>query len=605
MKKTLWLFVSFLMIISLIIASCNTTSVEEEEEEAVIEEQVDEKEDVVIEGQSETSEVPSGTGNWWDKFGEPQYGGTLTIRQGADPTSWDPYYGGAAVWGFYAILERLACPDWTLDRDVWDMKSPFVPLKYRVGSLAENWEIPDWQTYIFNIRKGVYWQDIYPVNGREFTAYDLEYQYHRLLGLGKYGFTEPSPYVTFQQYALIESIDATDKYTLSVKLKEPSIDTFDTLTDQLSPNMIVCREGVEEWGDVNDWERMISTGPFILSDFVPSSSLTLSKNPNYWGYDERHPENKLPYVDKVTMLIIPDASTGQAALRTGQIALLQGLDWETTQYLQESNPELEKITLPGAAFCLDLRCDNPPFTDIKVRQALQMAINLEELAGIYYGGAAEPNPYGLINPSLNGYYTPFDEWPEDVKYTYTYNPEGARELLAEAGYPDGFKTNVLASAMDDVDLLELINSYFSTINVDMEIKIMDHGVYTSLSRAGKGDQMITSATSWPWPITRCLGRGYSTYIINYTHNNDPVFDGMYDTYSRLLDEEERRLLAIEANDYAISQHWRVVGVPTTTYNLYHKWFKGFSGENPIGGMAIAQYLSRVWIDAGLKKSMGH
>jgi len=599
-KKVLWLFISCLMIISLLVASCGTAVEEEEEEEAVVEE-----EEEVVEEKEKEEVVVKGDGKWWDKFGEPQYGGTLALRAGADPTSWDPYFGGAAVWSLYAVLERLAMPDWTLDREIWDMKSPFVPIKYRVGVLAESWEIPDWGTYIFKIRKGIHWEDTYPLNGREFNAYDLEYFYHRLFGLGKYGFTEVSPYVTFQQYALIKSMDATDKYEFTVKLSEPSIDTFDTLTDQLSANMIVAREAVEEWGDVNDWKHMLTTGPFTVNEFVPSSVLKLQKNPNYYGHDERHPENSIPYVDYVNFLIIPDSSTAQAALRTGKIALLQGVDWETADYLQKTNPELEKITLPGSAFCLDLRCDNEPFTDIRVRQALQMAVNNDELASIYYGGTAEPVPYGLIGPSLNGFYTPYDEWPEEVKYTYKYNPEGAKKLLAEAGYPNGFKTNVLAASINDIDLLELIYSYFQAINVDMELKIMDYGVYTSLSRQGKGDQMITSGSSFSWPITRCLGRGFSTYIINYTHNNDTVFDDMYNTYSLLLDEEERRLLAIKANDYAIAQHWRVVAVPTVIYSMNQKWLKGFSGENPIGGMAIGPYISRVWIDQNIKKAMGH
>ncbi|MFC1899978.1 ABC transporter substrate-binding protein [Chloroflexota bacterium] len=595
-KKVIWLVVSILMALSLVMASCGTTTVEEEEEEVVTEEEEEEEEEEIVK--------PKGDGKWWDKFGEPQYGGKLTIRQSADPTSWDPYFGGAGTWGYYTMLEKLGMPDWALDREIWDMKAPAVPIKYRVGCLAESWTISDWGTFTFHIRRGVHWQDRPPVNGRELTAYDLEYHYHRLMGLGKYGFTEASPYVRFQQYELIESIDATDEYTLVVKLKEPSIDTFDTLTEQLSPNMIIPREGVEEWGDVNAWERMISTGPFILTDFVPSSVLTLTKNPNYWGYDERYPENRLPYVDTVSILIIPDSSTTQAALRTGKIAVLQGVDWETANYLEKTNPELEKVATPGSSFCLDLRCDNEPFTDIKVRQALQMAINREELANIYYGGTAEPVPYGMIGPTIKGFYTPFDEWPQEVKDTYTYNPEGAKKLLAEAGHPDGFKTNVIASVVGDTDLLELINAYFMDINVDMELRIMDHGAFSSLSRSGKGDQMITSGTSYPWPITRCLGRGYSTYPINYTKNNDAIFDEMYNSYSTLLDEEERRKLAIEANDYAIAQHWRVVGVPTSSYSMYQKWFKGFSGESPIGGIGTSQYLGRVWIDQDAKKAMG-
>ena len=72
-------------------------------------------------------------------------------------------------------------------------------------------------------------------------------------------------------------------------------------------------EAVNQWGDLNDWHHAIGTGPFILTDYVLGGSATLVKNPNYYGVDERHPQNSIPYIDKLTILIMPDASTGLAA----------------------------------------------------------------------------------------------------------------------------------------------------------------------------------------------------------------------------------------------------------------------------------------------------
>ena len=81
-------------------------------------------------------------------------------------------------------------------------------------------------------------------------------------------------------------------------------------------------DAVQKWGDVSDWHHAIGTGPFILKDFVPGNSATLIKNPNYWGYDERYPQNKLPYVDTVKFLIIPDDATALAAMRAGKIDVI-------------------------------------------------------------------------------------------------------------------------------------------------------------------------------------------------------------------------------------------------------------------------------------------
>ena len=79
-------------------------------------------------------------------------------------------------------------------------------------------------------------------------------------------------------------------------------------------------EVIEEHGDAQDWRNLVGTGPYMLTDWVKDSSVTYTKNPNYWGYDEKFPENRLPYLDEVKSLIIPDSSTLLAALRTGKIA---------------------------------------------------------------------------------------------------------------------------------------------------------------------------------------------------------------------------------------------------------------------------------------------
>jgi peptide/nickel transport system substrate-binding protein len=137
------------------------------------------------------------------------------------------------------------------------------------GLLAESWDQPDLQTIIFHIRKGVHWQDIPPVNGRELTAYDIEYSYHRRFGLGS-GFTTVSPYCTSTAYAPLKSVTATDKYTVVFKWKQPSLDMFFALMDVFALNHIEPREAIEKWGGLDDWRHAVGTGPWtITSPAVP------------------------------------------------------------------------------------------------------------------------------------------------------------------------------------------------------------------------------------------------------------------------------------------------------------------------------------------------
>ena len=135
-----------------------------------------------------------------------------------------------------------------------------------------------------------------PVNGREFTADDIAYHFHRLYGLGS-GFTKPAPFhAKITMFRELISITAVDKYTVIFKWKTPNQEFItETLIAYYSPtSSIEAREVVEKWGDLNDWHHAIGTGPFILQDFISGSVAILIRNPNYWGYDERYPQKNSP-----------------------------------------------------------------------------------------------------------------------------------------------------------------------------------------------------------------------------------------------------------------------------------------------------------------------
>ena len=138
-------------------------------------------------------------------------------------------------------------------------------------------------------------------------------------------------------------------------------------------------------GNLDDWHHAIGTGPFILTDYVSGSSAQLVKNPNFWAYDERYPQNKLPYINSIVYLIIPDTATALAALRTGKIEAVDGLLASDAKNLNKTNPEILQVTYPPmAGHSLDLRNDLKPFNDIRVREAMQMAIDLPTIAKTYY-----------------------------------------------------------------------------------------------------------------------------------------------------------------------------------------------------------------------------
>jgi peptide/nickel transport system substrate-binding protein len=591
-RRGIWLIMSWVVILALVLLSCRQAVPTEptEEEKSVTGEVIEEAEEEEV---SEKEVVPEGKG--------PTYGGTLTLATNLEILHFDPHLGQdpSSELAQSTFLEELGIGDWSVDRE----KCPFisyVPVEYAKGLLAESWEAPDPLTYIFHMRKGVNWHNRPPANGREFTAYDAEYGWHRMLGLG-HGYTKPAPYFPSHKFTAVTSVEATDKYTLVFKLSEPQPMMLEDITTSAVGDFLACPDVIEQYGDADDWRHAIGTGPFMVEDYVSSGSLTLAKNPNYWGYDELHPENRIPYVDKLLILIIPDDSTRLAALRTGKVDRLSGLDLQQAEGLRQTNTELQWKEYRGSAVCFNMRNDLEPFTDKRVRKTLQMAINLEEIVETYYGGNADllPSP---VNANLAGIWVPLSEYPEEVQETFSYNPEKAKQLLAEAGFPNGFKTSVYVSTArpTELDMAELAKGYWEKIGVDLEINVMETAAATALAYGRKYETMVALWTSMSAQPVGVLTYWYPGIAWNFCMTNDPEFNSLIDAARVEPDAEKRTELFRQANMYGTSQYW-YVGFPVRyMYTFWQPWLKGYHGELLLGVSQVSAWMARVWIDQDLK-----
>ena len=235
----------------------------------------------------------------------PQYGGTITqvLKHNVDRDT-DPYSGaGGSLYITSGVLEKLSMVDWAIDRDTYPFLTGYqAPLYALTGALAERWEQPDATTFVFHVRQGVHWHDKPPVNGRELTADDVAYSYHRLMGNKltgtEFSDADPSPGAGNLAGLPWESVEATDKWTVVMKITEPKVVALGTILDWYSI-AIHPREVIDEHGDMADWRTVVGTGPYMITDIVPQVSITWTRNPNYWGYDEKYPENQLPYIDEM------------------------------------------------------------------------------------------------------------------------------------------------------------------------------------------------------------------------------------------------------------------------------------------------------------------
>jgi peptide/nickel transport system substrate-binding protein len=556
---------------------------------------------------------------WWDKFGKPQYGGEIVIRSSGNIVNFDPYFDEGLTTIHSAWMERPVADEWITNPAEWDYRTHFRFGPYVKGHLAESYEFPDSNTYIIHLRKGINWQNIPPVNGREFTADDVAYHYHRLFGLGS-GFTKPGLYhaKVVTAYRDLISVTAIDRYTVVFRWKTPGLEFMrETLQAPTNAGCIEAREAVEKWGDVSDWHHAIGTGPFILKNFVSGSSATLTRNPDYWGHDERYPQNQLPYIDKLKFRIIRDDAEALDAMRLGEIDVMGGISLSQSQALKKTNPEILQLVIPAPnAETIDPRNDLPPFNDIRVRKALQLALDLPAIARNYYNGTVEPYPCALTSGYMKGWGYPYEEWPQDLKDEYVYNPAKSKKLLADAGYPNGFKTNIVADKMGDLGLLQVAGSYFARVGIDMEIRPVETDTWISDVKKGHRHDQLAHRTGQgqlghDMEPLRQLNPLLAGYISNFLMITDSVAGDFYYKALKVNGIDEMKSLIRDANEYFARQHFTISLLHPMRYYPYQPWLKGYNGQYfsvtaGTGGPALLFfYPARFWVDRKLKYSMTH
>ena len=545
----------------------------------------------------------------------PEHGGTLTQASAVNVKVFDTFLAWPPYNVSRVVVEKLGMADWAIDRDEYPFKGGYIlPLHAIRGALAESWEQPDPLTYVFNIREGVHWHNKAPMNGRPLTAEDIEYNFHRYLGLGS-GFTESAPMAGELGKVPFESITATDEYTVVFKLKEPYLRAPILIQDSYTLFM-QPPEVIREHGDVKDWRNVVGTGPFELTDFVDGSSLTYTKNPDYWGYDEKFPENRLPYVDEFRVLVMPEEATRLAALRSGKIdytgyhsagGQIKSID--VAESLKRTNPELVLNEYSERADNgLIFNVSKPPFDDIRVRKAMNMALDHETINNTYFKGYGDTTPRGQIG--LPGFYVPFDQWPQEVKDAYSYNPEGAEKLLDEADYPRGadgirFKTTANFREIEDVGWVEAVVAYWSEIGVDVRLEpfpMQQWGAFLTDSEreglvhwafgamADPFDQVWRFTPEWQYNPCKC---------------DDPAYNALYERVKAATTLEEQKKYMIEMDMYFIKSVWGVPGPEVPQFNVTQPWLKGYNSEGALSGGDMRGIFVRLWIDQDLKKEMGH
>ncbi len=465
-----------------------------------------------------------------------------------------------------------------------------------------------------NIRKGVHWQPVDSeagrlMAGRELTADDIVYVFNYLLN--KDGNT-PNSWIVRGQPKVTASatIEKTGPMQVTIRTPEEIMTAFVWIIQGAGFFRVYPPEVITKYGNVADWRNAVGTGPYMLVDYVPGSVLNYKKNPNYWEKDPAGPGkgNQLPYPDAMKELIIADLSTTYAALRTGKLDFQAGVTLTDAQTLWKTAPDLEyvKFVTGMQGIGMAQEKEENPYSDVRVRQALMMATDFEIIKKDYYLGEAEIVNWPA-NPTLI-FYEPLDKLPEAIQTLFKYNPDKAKQLLAEAGYPDGFKTSIIVQSIPErVDELSIIKEMWAKIGVELELDIKEGGAYTAHVGAGVPyDEMLYRTfpgSFFNMHLYQAFTRGPA--ILNISHINspygtDPYLEDLFNEQDEYLFVDMPRVYEAvkKVNHYVMEQAYVIPFPLPYSYAFWWPWLKNHYGQ----GVGLIRY---AWVDQDMKKSMGY
>ena len=376
----------------------------------------------------------------------------LNFALAGNPDTLDPHKtsGTLTFQTIKSVYDTLAEPD---------MSGKLVP------ALAERWQVSgDALEWKFFLKRGVVFH-----NGDKLTAHDVKATFDRIMDKAT-----ASPKA--KEFGSIASIEAADDYTVIFKLKEPSSPLLATLASGWGA--VLPKSLIDAGHDFGN--KPVGTGPFMLKKWIRDSQIVLDKNSKYWmkGY---------PKLDRITMHIIPERAVQIQGLISGQIDVSYFIDKDDIPLLENSQDVKIDKSMTALILVMSINCSNPVLQDIRVRQAINYAIDKQKVLDVAYGGG---KPIGTFMDYGNAYY-------RDFAALFPYNPEKARKLLTEAGVsrdtafelflPQNYELHVKAG--------EMYQDMLTKVGLNVKIKLVDWSTWISdVYRGGKYDLTVIGHT---------------------------------------------------------------------------------------------------------------
>ena len=504
----------------------------------------------------------------------PRRGGVLTRA-----TAWDPPVIDPRLTQSVGLFQFAGLTSNRLLRYVFvDEATGYTDLGLK-GDLAESWQgSPDQRVWTFKLRRGVKWQNVPPLKGRELTAADVKFCFEAYAKEGVQAFT----------FGEIEGMETPDSHTLRVHLKTPNSLFPQIVAEPVA--IIFAREVLEEDGDLK--KRLIGTGPYVLKEHTRKVRVVLQRNPDYF-------DTGRPYVDEYVILSTPDDATRKAAFRTGQSDFVTAQSPSEVDAVRKTNPNalVQSLTPSITPFGLALAQDRPPFNDVRVRRALSMAIDRQKILDTVFEG------HGLVTAGVPWiYYQDAKPTLKELGPWWQYRPAEAKKLLAEAGHPNGFETTVFyyeyfPQMTSSVQLVQ--QELKKNLNVTVKISKLDYTTYYGRYVEGKWDGM-----AWGFQSGHAVGLDERAYVYmhskstkNFFRVNDPVIDELTVKLRQTPDRAEQRATARKIVEREYDQALRLWMPHGSNFVLFQPHLRNVAGGVLRGTIGYGSpTIARLWID---------
>ena len=361
---------------------------------------------------------------------QAQTGGTVRINMATDIQQLDPHL--VTAWNDYCPWESMFSSLTALDRD-------FQP----VPDLATSWTQPDAKTYIFTLRKGVLFH-----NGREMKADDVKFSFERILAFGGRS----------KWYTLlidIDKIEVLDDYRVKVSLKQPSA----PFLANLAFGMVVAKENADKIG-----VEPIGTGPFRFVERVPNSHVLVRRWEKFYVPGQ-------PKVDEIRWIPTVENATRVANLKTNTVDIVSEVPYEALSDLRSTPGITVHEPKASSAYSVILIKHGPPLDNKKLRQSLAMLVDRQAINRMVFFGV------GTIEQACNPF--PVGHWIHSSVDCPRYDPDAAKKLLAEAGYPSGIdlEWKVIGTRSDTIKVAEVCKETFRRGGVNLKLTQLEFATW--------------------------------------------------------------------------------------------------------------------------------